>query len=118
MTNKKFVKYIKELREEKGLIQQAVAEAMGIPRHKIINFEKGNMDITDEFLEKLAPALEVTFDELREKLDEFEAEEAEQQVDISHLSPAIQNIVLNPAYKDIVESGIMEYLAKTALKNK
>jgi len=118
MTNKKFVKYIKELREEKGLIQQNIADVVGVPRHKIINFEKGIVDITDELLEKLAPALGVTFDDLKDKLDEFESEEAEQQVDISHLAPAVQNIILNPDYKDIVESALLEYLAKMALKNK
>lgn len=117
MENKKFWKYIKDLREEKKVIQQTCADALNIQRLKYIQWEKGYLGKpTDEFLATLAGLLGTSLENLLEKWDDFLQDEEVQDSSLDHLSPMIRNIITNPEYKDVVENGIMEYMAKMTMR--
>ena len=56
--------YIKELRTEKGLLQQELADICGVSRQTVNAIENNKYDPTLELAFKLATALETTVDEL------------------------------------------------------
>ena len=56
--------YIKELRTEKGLLQQELADICGVSRQTVNSIENNKYDPTLELAFKLATALETTVDEL------------------------------------------------------
>ena len=56
--------YIKELRTEKGLLQQELADICGVTRQTVNAIENNKYDPTLELAFKLATALETTVDEL------------------------------------------------------
>ena len=55
--------YIKELRTEKGLLQQELADICGVSRQTVNAIENNKYDPTLELAFKLATALETTVDE-------------------------------------------------------
>lgn len=54
---------IKELRNELGLSQEALANKAGVDRTYVTDVENGRRNISVELLEKLIKALEVSFQE-------------------------------------------------------
>lgn len=56
--------HIKELRTEKGLLQQELADICGVSRQTVNAIENNKYDPTLELAFKLALALETTIDEL------------------------------------------------------
>ena len=56
--------HIKELRTEKGLLQQELADICGVTRQTVNAIENNKYDPTLELAFKLATALETTVDEL------------------------------------------------------
>ncbi len=61
---KKLGKRIKQLRQEKGLSQEALAHLAELDRTYIPSIEKGERNISLEVIQKLAIALEMTISEL------------------------------------------------------
>ncbi len=55
-------KNIRQLREYRGLSQQALADASGVERSKITKIENGNWNPTINTLAKLATALQCAID--------------------------------------------------------
>lgn len=64
---KKYVKFIKDLREKKGFSQAELAEKVGISRTSYIAVEQGKRDISLGELEKLAQVLGFTLEELEQQ---------------------------------------------------
>jgi transcriptional regulator with XRE-family HTH domain len=60
----KFGKRLKELRLQKGLSQEALANIAELDRTYIPSIEKGERNVSITVIEKLAKALEVTMIEL------------------------------------------------------
>lgn len=119
MYNKKFFRYIKELRNEKGITQDNVATALGISR---VNYNKIERCLTpveanDDFFTKLGEVLSVTPEDLQDKFLQFAEEEESSIINLDHLNKATRDIVTNPDYAQIVEAAIVEYLAKIALQS-
>ena len=48
---------IKELRKEQGLTQEALAKMLGIARPTLCHYEKGNLQVPNDLLPKLATTL-------------------------------------------------------------
>lgn len=61
---------LKEIRTEKGMTQESLAQSCGISRQRITNYEIGIREPNLETLKKLAVALECTVDELLEDDDD------------------------------------------------
>jgi len=61
---KKFGKRIKELRLQKGLTQQTLANIANLDRTYLPSIEKGERNISITVIEKLAKALEIEIIEL------------------------------------------------------
>lgn len=57
-------KNIIQLRKERGLTQTQLAEAMGISRNLLSNYELGRTHLTDESIIKLAEVLKVSADDI------------------------------------------------------
>ena len=57
-----FTERLKELRKNKGLKQQEIAELLGIKRNTYSDWENGKTEPSFENLIKLADLLEVTLD--------------------------------------------------------
>ena len=55
---KKFAKRLKDLREEKGITQEALADALGISRPNIGKYENGQIDLSTELLVQYAAFFE------------------------------------------------------------
>jgi transcriptional regulator with XRE-family HTH domain len=66
---KKLGKRIKELRQERGLSQEAFAHSAGLDRTYIPSIEKGERNISLEVIEKIAKALGLKISELLKGLD-------------------------------------------------
>ena len=58
---------LKELREEKGMKQDELAEKVGVTQGAISQWESGAVKPSFDNIKKLAAALEVTIDELMEE---------------------------------------------------
>jgi transcriptional regulator with XRE-family HTH domain len=62
---------LRNLRIERGMTQEAVAQSCGISRQRVTNYEIGIREPNLDTLKKLATALDVTVDELlRDEDDE------------------------------------------------
>lgn len=64
ITSNIFPQRLKELRLEKGLTQQQIADEIGVNRGSYSNWEKGKREPSFENLIKLADLLEVSLDSL------------------------------------------------------
>ncbi|MGD2352028.1 helix-turn-helix domain-containing protein [Bacillus subtilis] len=65
---KNFGRYIKSLREEKGYSsQRSLAEASGVGNKTIARIENGESGASEETLQKLSKALDVSYEDLIEK---------------------------------------------------
>jgi transcriptional regulator with XRE-family HTH domain len=64
---KEYVKFIKDLREKKGLSQAELAEKVGISRTSYISVEQGKRDISLGEIEKLSQILGFSFEDLEQK---------------------------------------------------
>lgn len=62
-----YVKFIKTLREEKGISQADIAKKLGISRTSYIAFEQNKRDISLGEIEKLSSILGFSFEELEQK---------------------------------------------------
>lgn len=70
----KFAEKVKELRTRKGLSQQQLADAIGVSRRTIINYESGTYPRDRNQFKKLAEVLGTTEDYLLTESEQFEAE--------------------------------------------
>lgn len=70
----KFAEKVKELRIRKGLSQQQLADAIGVSRRTIINYESGTYPKNRTLFKKLAEVLETTENYLVTTDEQFEAE--------------------------------------------
>jgi transcriptional regulator with XRE-family HTH domain len=66
---KKFGKRIKELRQSKGLSQEAVAHLADLDRTYIPSIEKGERNVSIDVIKKLSLAFEIKMSELLKGLD-------------------------------------------------
>lgn len=64
------MKHIKELREEKGISQQQLAEILSIHRTAVAKYESETISAKTEMLEKLADIFNVSTDYLLGRTDE------------------------------------------------
>ena len=62
---------IRELREEKGLSQAEVAQAVGGTQSNLAKWEKGTVQPSADFVKKLAEFFDVSADYLLERTDEL-----------------------------------------------
>jgi len=62
---------VKELREEKGILQKELAQALRLPASQICNWERGKKRTSFEGLMALAKFFEVSTDFLLGMVDEF-----------------------------------------------
>lgn len=67
--NKLLGNRIRELRNAKGLIQEEIAEQIGVSRQKYARIENGVNDITLNILSKIAKVLEITVGDITRVLD-------------------------------------------------
>ena len=63
-TRKAFGKRVRELRKNKGLSQEAFADAVGLHRTYIGSIERGEQNVSIDNIAKIAKALEVKTSEL------------------------------------------------------
>ena len=56
--------FLKECREKKNLSQEHLADAIGLPRQSVSNWERGHSSPTAAYQEKLCSMLDITADEL------------------------------------------------------
>ena len=70
----KFAEKVKELRTKKGLSQQQLADAIGVSRRTIINYESGIYPRDRNQFKRLAEVLETNEDYLLTESEQFEAE--------------------------------------------
>ncbi len=66
---KKLGKRVKQLRQENGLSQEALAHLAELDRTYIPSIEKGERNISLEVIQKLASAFEMTIGELLKGID-------------------------------------------------
>jgi transcriptional regulator with XRE-family HTH domain len=69
---RKFGLVIKELRLEKGLSQESLANQSDIDRTYISDIEKGERNISLKIIERLAETLQISLSELFKKIEEYE----------------------------------------------
>ncbi len=69
---KRFGKRIKELRQARGLSQEALAHLVNLDINCISGIEKGEWDISIEIIQKLSIAFQINISALFEGLELFE----------------------------------------------
>ena len=69
---KRFGKRIKELRQARGLSQEALAHLVELNTSYISGIEKGESDISIEMIQKLSIAFQINISDLFEGLELFE----------------------------------------------
>jgi len=69
---RKFGLVIKELRLEKGLSQESLANQSDIDRTYISDIEKGERNISLKIIERLSETLQISLSELFKKTEEYE----------------------------------------------
>lgn len=69
---RKFGLVIKELRLEKGLSQESLANQSDIDRTYISDIEKGERNISLKIIERLSETLQISLSELFKKIEEYE----------------------------------------------
>ncbi len=68
---RKFGLVLKELRLEKGLSQESLANQSDIDRTYISDIEKGERNISLKIIERLSETLQISLSELFEKIEEY-----------------------------------------------
>jgi transcriptional regulator with XRE-family HTH domain len=68
---KRFGKRIKELRQARGLSQEALAGLVKVDTNCISKVEKGEWDISIEMIQKLSIAFQINISDLFEGLEAF-----------------------------------------------
>lgn len=68
---RKFGLVLKELRLEKGLSQESLANQSDIDRTYISDIEKGERNISLKIIERLAETLQISLSELFKKIEEY-----------------------------------------------
>lgn len=68
---RKFGLVIKELRLEKGLSQESLANQSDIDRTYISDIEKGERNISLKIIERLSETLQISLSELFKKIEEY-----------------------------------------------
>lgn len=69
---RKFGLVLKELRLEKGLSQESLANQSDIDRTYISDIEKGERNISLKIIERLAETLQISLSELFKKIEKYE----------------------------------------------
>ena len=69
---RRFGKRIKELRQARGLSQEALAHLVNLDTNCIAGIEKGEWDISIEIIQKLSIAFQINISVLFEGLELFE----------------------------------------------
>ncbi len=69
---RKFGLVIKELRLEKGLSQESLANQSDIDRTYISDIEKGERNISLKIIERLSETLQISLSELFKKIEKYE----------------------------------------------
>ena len=68
---RKFGLILKELRHEKGLSQESLANQSEIDRTYISDIEKGERNISLKIIERLSNTLQISLSELFKKIEEY-----------------------------------------------
>jgi transcriptional regulator with XRE-family HTH domain len=68
---RKFGLVLKELRLEKGLSQESLANQSDIDRTYISDIEKGERNISLKIIEKLSDTLQISLSELFKKIEKY-----------------------------------------------
>tara|TARA_B110000114_G_C14989450_1_gene355939 strand:+ start:207 stop:437 length:231 start_codon:yes stop_codon:yes gene_type:complete len=68
---RKFGIVLKELRLEKGLSQESLANQSDIDRTYISDIEKGERNISLKIIERLSETLQISLSELFKKIEEY-----------------------------------------------
>ncbi len=102
-------KQISSIRKQKGLTQQALADAIGLHVTQIKRYEAGQSLPSIEALKKIAKTLRVTTDSLIFDEDELmpDADLALQFQAIAHMAPEEQAVI-----KQLLEGMIIKYEAE------
>ena len=69
---RKFGLVIKEIRLEKGLSQESLANQSDIDRTYISDIEKGERNISLKIIERLSETLQISLSELFKKIEKYE----------------------------------------------
>ncbi|MDO6745563.1 helix-turn-helix transcriptional regulator [Tenacibaculum soleae] len=69
---RKFGLVLKELRLEKGLSQESLANQSDIDRTYISDIEKGERNISLKIIERLSETLQISLSKLFKKIEEYE----------------------------------------------
>lgn len=68
---RKFGLILKELRQEKGLSQESLANQSDIDRTYISDIEKGERNISLNIIERLSVTLQISLSELFKKIEKY-----------------------------------------------
>lgn len=68
---RKFGLVLKELRQEKGLSQESLANQSDIDRTYISDIEKGERNISLNIIERLSVTLQISLSELFKKIEKY-----------------------------------------------
>ncbi len=100
---------LSKIRKDKGLTQQALADAIGLHVTQVKRYEAGNSQPSIEALKKIAQTLRVTTDFLV-----FEPEELEPNSDLALQFKAISNMAPDEqtVIKQLLEGMIIKYEAE------
>lgn len=109
LTVMSIAKRISKIRKDKGLTQQALADAIGLHVTQVKRYEAGNSQPSIEALKKIAKTLRVTTDYLVFDEDELmpNADLALQFKAISNMEADEQNVI-----KQLLEGMIIKYEAE------
>lgn len=102
-------KRLSKIRKDKGLTQQALADAIGLHVTQVKRYESGSSQPSIEALKKIAQTLRVTTDSLV-----FEPEELEPHSDLALQFKAISNMNADEqtVIKQLLEGMIIKYEAE------
>lgn len=109
LTTMSIAQRLVSLRKQKGLTQQALADAIGLHITQVKRYEAGSSQPSLEALKKIARTLRVTTDSLI-----FEAEELEPDADLRLQFKAISNMPEEERQivKQLLEGMIIKYEAE------
>ncbi|MCQ2387889.1 MAG: helix-turn-helix domain-containing protein [Clostridia bacterium] len=112
------MKKIRELRQEKGLTQNELAQILGVNQTAIGKYERGELEPDIEKLKVLSNFFDVTVDYILELEDDFGVRSSNAELSSEEWDIVRSYRSLNPACKDLIKSTLGTLLSNASEKRK